>query len=413
MVTIDTDRFENTFRRYSQIGRTDADGLHRLTLTDTDKKVRDQFVEDLESLGLDTRIDKIGNIFGRREGTDPNATPVLIGSHLDSQPSGGRFDGQLGVLSALETLRTFEDERVEHRRPIEIVNWTNEEGSRFKPALMGSGTFIGEFDAADTLEHTDSDGVTVAEALEQIGYDGVEPCEPRESYDSYLELHIEQGPKLEEAGLAVGAVEGVFGMAWLEVTVHGDADHAGPSPMHSRRDALVAASDIVSAVRRLSNRVADDVVTTVGELEVSPGSINVVPAEARLTIDVRSYDDDAVAELVRRVEREVKSACKRENVTYDLEEIWRIPHTEFSSRVSQTVLDAADAVDVDHQAMISGAGHDATYLNEITDAAMIFVPSVDGKTHNEAEYTEWEDAVAGARTFAEATKQLASRPDTA
>jgi N-carbamoyl-L-amino-acid hydrolase len=411
MVTIDADRFKKTFRSYSKIGRTDADGLHRLTLTETDRKVRDLFVEDLESLGLDIRIDEIGNIFGRRGGTNPDADPVLIGSHLDSQPYGGRFDGQLGVLSALETLRSFEDAGVEHRRPIEIVNWTNEEGSRFKPALMGSGTFIGEFDGTDTLERTDSDGVTVAEALKRIGYHGEEPCEPREPYDSYLELHIEQGPKLEEAGRSVGAVEGVFGMAWLEATIHGDADHAGPSPMHSRRDALVAASDVVGAVRRLSNRVADDVVTTVGEFEISPGSINVVPAEARLTIDVRSYDDAVVAELVERVEREVEAACKREDVTYDLEEIWRIPHTEFSPRVSRAVLDAAEAVGADHQAMVSGAGHDATYLNEITDTAMIFVPSVDGKTHNEAEYTEWEDAVAGARTFAEATKRLAARPD--
>lgn len=413
MVTIDVDRFEKTFHEYAQIGRTDADGLHRLTLTEPDREVRDLFVDHLESLGLAIRVDEVGNIFGRREGTDPDAAPVLIGSHLDSQPSGGRFDGQLGVLSALETLRAIEDAGLEHRRPIEIVNWTNEEGSRYKPALMGSGTFIGEFDVTETLSRTDADGVTVEEALTQIGYRGDVPCEPREPYDSYLELHIEQGPKLEEAGLAVGAVEGVFGMAWLEATLDGDADHAGPSPMHSRRDALVAASDIVGAVRRLSNRVADDVVTTVGEFEISPGSINVVPAEARLTIDVRSYDDDAVAELVEHVHREVRAACEREGVTYDLEELWRIPHTEFSPRVSQTVQAAAKAVDVGHQTMVSGAGHDATYLNEITDAGMIFVPSVDGKTHNEAEYTEWEDAVAGARTFAEATTRLASRPDDA
>lgn len=413
MLTINTERFEKTFRRYSQIGRTDADGLHRLTLTDTDRKVRDQFVDDLESLGLDIRIDEIGNIFARREGTDPDAAPVLIGSHLDSQPYGGRFDGQLGVISGLETLRTFEEEKITHRRPIEIVNWTNEEGSRFKPALMGSGAFVGEFDIAETLDTTDANGVTVAEALERIGYDGRESCGPRESYDSYLELHIEQGPKLEQAGLAVGAVEGVFGMSWLEVTLDGDADHAGPSPMHARNDALVAAADIVSAVRRLSNRVADDVVTTVGELEVSPGSINVVPGESRLTIDVRSYNDDAVGELVECVEREIKAACEREAVNYDLEEIWRIPHTEFSPRVSRAVADAAKTVNVGHQAMVSGAGHDATYLNKLTDAAMVFVPSVDGQTHNEAEHTEWDDAVAGVQTFAEATRQLASRPDEA
>ena len=413
MVSIDSDRFEEAFHTYSQIGRTNADGLHRLSLTETDREVRDLFVSDLESLGLDVRIDEVGNIFGRRAGTDPDAKPVLIGSHLDSQPSGGRFDGQLGVLSALETLRAFEDAGIEHRRPIEIVNWTNEEGSRFKPALMGSGTFIGEFDVAETLERTDADGVTVAEALTEIGYRGDEACEPREAYDSYLELHIEQGPKLEESGLAVGAVEGVFGMAWFELTIHGDADHAGPSPMHSRRDALVAGSDIVGAVRRLSNRVADDVVTTVGEFEIKPGSINVVPAEAQLTIDVRSYDDDVVDELVEHVKREVENACAREGVAYDLVEIWRIPHTEFSSRVSETVLDAAATAGVGHQAMVSGAGHDASYLNEITDAAMVFVPSVDGKTHNEAEYTKWSDALAGVKTFAEATRQLAAGSDDA
>jgi len=324
MVTIDADRFEKTFRRYSQIGRTDDDGLHRLTLTETDRNVRDLFVEDLESLGLDIRIDEIGNIFGRRPGTDPDAAPADRDHILThSRTAVGSTDSS-EYSPALETLRTFEDAGVDHRRPIEIVNWTNEEGSRFKPALMGSGTFIGEFDVTDTLKHTDADGVTVAEALEQIGYNGEEPCEPREPYDSYLELHIEQGPKLEEAGLAVGAVEGVFGMAWLEATIHGDADHSVRHrciPVETR-----SSPRLISSLRFAASQTAShDVVTTVGELEVSPGSINVVPAEARLTIDVRSYDDDAVAELVDRVE-EIEAACNRENVSYDLEEILWIPH---------------------------------------------------------------------------------------
>ncbi|RAW46959.1 Zn-dependent hydrolase [Halorubrum sp. 48-1-W] len=407
MVTIDPERFRETFERYSAIGRTDADGLHRLTLSEEDLEVRDLFVSDLEDLGLDVRIDGIGNTFGRAEGTDPDAEPVLIGSHLDSQPYGGRFDGQLGVLSALETLRAFDEEGVEHRRPIEIVNWTNEEGSRFKPALMGSGAFTGELDLEEVLGHTDADGVTVAEALEAIGYRGDEPVGPREEYHSSLELHVEQGPKLEEEGLSVGVVEGVLGMAWLEVTVHGDADHAGPSPVHSRNDALVAAADVVTAVRRLSNRFADDVVTTVGELEVEPNSINVIPSAVRFTVDVRSYDDAVVGELVEAVEREVATACEREGVEYELEEIWRIPHTEFSPLVAETALAAADAVGASHRAMVSGAGHDASYVNEITDTAMLFVPSVDGKTHNEAEFTEWEDAVEGARVYAETVRRLA------
>ncbi|SMO64846.1 Zn-dependent hydrolase [Halorubrum cibi] len=407
MVTIDPERFRETFERYSEIGRTDADGLHRLALSEEDREVRDLFVSDLEDLGLEVRIDRIGNVFGRAEGTDPDAEPVLIGSHLDSQPYGGRFDGQLGVLSALETLRAFDDEDVEHRRPIEIVNWTNEEGSRFKPALMGSGAFTGELDLAEVLEHADADGVTVAEALDRIGYRGDQPVGPREEYHSSLELHVEQGPKLEDEGLSVGVVEGVFGMAWLEVVVHGDADHAGPSPMYSRKDALVAASDVVGAVRRLSNRFADDVVTTVGELEVEPGSINVIPSEVRFTVDVRSYDDGVVGDLVEAVEREVETACEREGVEYDLEEIWRIPHTEFSPRVAETALSAADDVGASHRAMVSGAGHDASYVNEITDTAMLFVPSVDGKTHNEAEFTEWADAEEGARVYVETVKRLA------
>lgn len=407
MVSIDEDRFRDTFETYSEIGRTENDGLHRLTLSEADKQVRDQFVEDLEKLDLDIRIDEVGNIFGRREGTDPDAEPVLIGSHLDSQPYGGRFDGQLGVLSALETLRAFEDEGVEHRRPVEIVNWTNEEGSRFKPALMGSGTFVGEFDVDETLSQTDSDGTSVKEALEEIGYRGDAPCEPREPIHSYLELHIEQGPILEEKDRSVAVVEGIYGMAWLEATITGESDHAGPSPMHSRSDALVAATDVVQGIRRLSNRLSDDVVTTVGELDVSPGSINVIPSEVTFTVDVRSYNDEVVAELVDRVDTELAAACEREGTEYELEKLWHIPHTEFAQSIREAGVEAAETMDISYQTMVGGAGHDANYLADITDAGMLFVPSVDGKTHNEAEYTEWPDAVDGAKAFAEATRRLA------
>lgn len=407
MVAIDGDRFRETFERYAEIGKTRNGGLHRLALSDADGRVRDRFVADVEALGLDVRIDEVGNVFGRREGSDPDAAPVLIGSHLDSQPSGGRFDGQLGVLAALETLRAFEDEGVDHRRPIEIVDWTNEEGSRFKPALMGSGTFTGKFDVDETLGRTDGEGTTVADALDEIGYRGEHPCGPRGDVHAYLELHVEQGPVLEERGLTVGVVEGIYGMTWFEVTIRGEADHAGPSPMHARRDALVAAADVVQAVRRLSNRFADDVVTTVGELEVAPNSINVVPSAVSFTADARSYDDAVVAELAERIEREVETACAREGTDYEIEEIWRLPHTGFSSRVREVALEAAAATDVSHRAMVGGAGHDASYLAEITDAGLLFVPSVDGKTHNEDEYTEWSDAVAGATVFAEATRRLA------
>ena len=407
MVAIDEERFRETFDAYAEIGATDAGGLHRLTGSPADGRVRDQFVEDLEALDLTVRIDEVGNVFGRRDGTDPDAAPVLMGSHLDSQPYGGRFDGQLGVLTALETVRTFIDEEIEHRRPIEVVNWTNEEGVRFKPALMGSGTFVGEFDVDRILGETDDEGTTVEEALEEIGYRGTDPCGPQEDIHAFLELHVEQGPKLEERGISVGIVEGVFGMAWLGATIHGESDHAGPSPMHSRQDALVAAADVVTGVRRLSNRLAADVVTTVGKLDVAPGSTNVIPSTVDFTVDVRSYNDDVVAELVDRVADELDAACAREDVEYDLEELWRISHTEFAESVRDAAIEGAEKAGASHTEMVSGAGHDASYLNDVTDAGMLFVPSVDGVTHNEAEFTEWEDVVSGAEVFLETTKRLA------
>jgi len=411
MVDIDPDRLRAAFDDYSAIGATDDDGLHRLTLSPDDQRVRDRFVSDLEDLGLSVRVDPVGNVFGRREGTDPDAAPVLVGSHLDSQPYGGRYDGQLGVLAALETLRALDDHDVETTRPVEIVNWTNEEGSRFKPALMGSGVYAGAHDLDTVLETTDDEGTTVVEALEEIGYRGDEPVGPTERPDSFLELHVEQGPFLEEHGNAVGVVDGILGMAWLEATITGESDHAGPSPMHTRSDALVAAADVVTAVRRLSTRLGDDVVTTVGELSVEPDSINVIPSEVTFTVDLRSYDDATVDEGVEAVEAELAAACEREGVDYSLEKIWQIPHTEFSPRVRDAVEDAARETGRSYERMVGGAGHDASYVNDVTDAGMIFVPSVDGKTHNEAEFTDGDDGVAGVEFFANATRRLAERDD--
>ena len=403
----DPDRLRESFERYSAIGATDRDGLHRLTLSEADARVRDEFVADLEDLGLSVRIDELGNVFGRRPGTE-DLPPVLIGSHLDSQPKGGRYDGQLGVLSALETLRTFADEGVETARPIEIVNWTNEEGARFKPALMGSGAYVGSHDVETVLAETDSDGTTVEEALEEIGYRGSAPVGPDEVPHAALELHVEQGPRLEEAERQIGVVEGVLGMAWLEATVRGNADHAGPSPIHTRSDALVAAADVVTAVRRMAGRLDDDVVTTVGELSVEPDSVNVIPAKTTFTVDVRSYDDEVVLAGIDRVEEELRAACEREGTEFDLTELWRIPHTEFAPGVVDAIEAAADESDAPAMRMVSGAGHDVSYLARLTDAGLIFVPSVDGQTHNEREYTEWADAVAGAEVFARTTRQLAT-----
>lgn len=407
MLTIDDDRFREAFEEYSAIGATENDGLHRLALTDADKAIRDRFVEDLETLGLDVRIDRIGNVFGRRPGTDDDANPVLIGSHLDSQPYGGRYDGQLGVLTALETLRTLDDEGIETERPIVIANWTDEEGSRFHSALLGSSVFAGQLPLEDALEITDADGARVGDELGRIGYDG--EMEPGAlDVHAGLELHVEQGPRLVESGTPVGVVEGVFGIAWLRCTVEGETDHAGPSPMHTRNDAMAAAADAVHEINRLPNRLSTDAISTVGEFNVEPDSVNVIPGVAEFTTDVRSFDATTVEEAIRRVDAEIQAACSRHGVSYELEEFWRVDPMDFDPTIRETIAESAAEVGIDHEHLVSGAGHDAKYLNEAAPTGMIFVPSVDGITHNEGEFTEWNDCVAGANVFANTTLRLAS-----
>ena len=408
IVDIDAERFRETFEAYSEIGATDAGGLHRLALGEADRAARDRLAEDLADLGLSVRVDELGNMYARRDGTDPAAAPVLVGSHLDSQPMGGRFDGQLGVLTALETLRAFEDAGIETDRPVELVNWTNEEGSRFQQAMLGSSVAAGAVDREDALALADADGTTVGEALERIGYDGDEPAAVDDVH-AYLELHVEQGPKLEAAGDGVGVVDGVFGLSWMEATVEGQANHAGPTAMHDREDALVAATSAIAEIGDLPNRLAEDAVATVGRVEVSPGSINVVPDEVTFTIDVRSYDEAVVAAAPEAVEFEVATACEREGTTYEFDRLWSIDPLEFSPVVREAVAAGAEAADASFRHLVSGAGHDANYMARVTDSGMVFVPSADGITHAESEYTEWDDCVAGAETFANATLELATR----
>jgi beta-ureidopropionase / N-carbamoyl-L-amino-acid hydrolase len=404
MIEIDAERFRASFDRYAEIGATENGGLHRLTCTGADREARDALVVDCEDLGLEVRIDEVGNVFARQEGST-DADPVLIGSHLDSQPMGGRFDGQLGVLTALETLRTFEDREVETERPIELVNWTNEEGSRFEQAMLGSAVFAGRTSLDEALALTDDTGSSLDEALSGIGYRG-EPVEIDPA--AYLELHVEQGPKLEEANVSVGIVEGVFGVAWLRVTIEGEANHAGPTPMSERTDALAAAVDAIDAIGELPGRLSPEAVATVGRISVEPDSINVIPSRATFTVDVRADSDAVVDRAIKRVRAEVDAACDRHGTGFDIEERWRSERVTFSPTVREALARAADSCDVSALELPSGAGHDAVSLVPATDSGMVFTPSVDGITHNEREFTEWEDAVAGAHVFATATYDLAT-----
>ncbi|WP_255193219.1 Zn-dependent hydrolase [Natronobeatus ordinarius] len=407
-VTVDGQRLRDRFDAFNEIGATEAGGVNRPSLSDANREARDQLVEWFEEAGLEVRIDEVGNVFGRREGRDPDADVVLLGSHVDSQYNGGRYDGVVGVLGALEVVEAFSDAGVETDRPLEVVSWSNEEGVRFQPDMLGSGVYAGVFDPEFAYGLEDKAGKTFGEELERIGYRGEAPAEPDDLH-RYLELHVEQGPVLEERGLDVGVVEGVYGFAWLEATFEGQADHAGPTPMHARQDAFVGAAEVAKAVRELTATGGTDLVGTVGSVDVWPNSINVIPERVTFTVDVRSYDNETIDAAVDRVRREVEHAAEREGLEYELEELMRIDAAPFDDGCIETVAAAAEEVGCSYTHLVSGAGHDASYLNQLAPTGMLFVPSVDGVSHRESEYTEWDDVVAGTEVLCRAVERMATR----
>jgi len=408
MVTLDEERFVDTMREQAEIGGTEDGGLHRLALSDEDREVRDWFTEQLESLGLTVRVDEFGNMFARRDGTDPDAAPVLVGSHLDSQPYGGIYDGALGVVAALELLRTLEAEDVTTEHPIEIVNWTNEEGSRFQPAMQGSGVWVGEHDIDEQYERTDEHGDRLVDELERIGYRGDEPAEPREEYEAALELHIEQGPYLELGDVPVGVVTGVVGFFWGATTFYGEADHSGPTPMHYRNDALVAAADVITQVRRIPSTLGERTVGTVGYVDAEPNSINIIPEEVTMTWGFRDPSDEVVEEARARAVAESEVAAEREGVDWEWEERMRSESVDFADKCVDAVQGAADDLGYENRRIYSGAGHDAAHLSKFCDTSMVFAVSENGKSHSEEEYTSWEDCYRAANTLANAAVRIAS-----
>ncbi|MFC6716071.1 Zn-dependent hydrolase [Natrialbaceae archaeon GCM10025810] len=407
-IRLDRERLITTMKEQAEYGATEGGGLHRLALSEADREIRDWFVDQLKTAGLSVRIDEFGNIFGRREGIDSDAAPLLVGSHLDSQPNGGIYDGALGVVAALELVRTLNDEEIETARPVEIVNWTNEEGSRFQPAMQGSGVWAGAHDLEQEYAKTDDDGVMLGEALDDIGYRGDVPAEPTTDYEAYLELHVEQGPVLAEAGADIGIVTGIVGFTWGSVTFRGEADHSGPTPMHHRRDALVAAADLITAVRRIPGMLGERTVGTVGYVDAEPNSINIIPEKATVTWGFRDPDDAIVEEAYRRVLAEAEHAAKREGVDFDTEERMRAPAVTFPDQAVDSVRKAAETRDCEYLEMVSGAGHDATHLASVCNTGMVFAPSEGGKSHSPDEYTSWDDCYEAATVLANAALELAA-----
>ncbi len=390
---IDGARLWQSLMDLAQIGATPKGGVCRIALTDLDRQGRDLFVQWARGAGCSIRVDAIGNIFARRAGQDDGLPPVMTGSHIDTQPTGGKFDGNYGVLAGLEVVRTLNAAGVRTRAPIEVAVWTNEEGSRFVPVMMGSGVFAGAFTLEHALAQRDAQGVSVGEALASIGYAG--QLGPAPAVGSYFEAHIEQGPVLENHARVIGVVTAALGQRWYDVTVQGMEAHAGPTPMELRRDALLAASELVLEVNRIAVQRAPHARGTVGTMELFPNSRNVIPGRASLSVDLRAPDDAQLLDM----DAALRAACARiateRSLQITVEQVVYFPPQPFTPQLVQAVRANADDLGYSSMDVVSGAGHDAVYLARVAPAAMIFVPCDDGISHNEIENAAAEHLEAG------------------
>jgi beta-ureidopropionase / N-carbamoyl-L-amino-acid hydrolase len=392
-LTINGKRLWDSLMEMAKIGATPKGGVCRLALTDLDKQGRDLFVRWAKEAGCTINVDKMGNVFARRAGKDDSLTPVVTGSHADSQPTGGRFDGIYGVLGGLEVIRSLNDHGIETDRPIEVVIWTNEEGSRFAPAMVASGVFAGVFTLDYGLSRADVDGKTMGEELARIGYAGDRPM--GKPIHAAFELHIEQGPILEAEGKTIGVVHAAQGQRWYEVIYTGQESHAGPTPMPRRRDALLGAARVIELVNRIGLEHAPYACATVGMIQNHPNSRNVIPGRVFFTIDIRHPEDAVLAEMDRKVREGVaRIAAETKLEVTKLEQIFYYAPIAFDKACVDSVRAAAERFGYSHRDIVSGAGHDACYLSKVAPTAMIFVPCVDGISHNEVEDAtpEWIEA---------------------
>lgn len=394
----------------AQVGATPKGGVCRVALTDADKAGRDLFVEWCKDAGLTVKVDQMGNIFARRAGADDTLPPVLAGSHLDSQPTGGKFDGALGVLAALEVVETLNDHAIVTGAPVEIVSWTNEEGARFAPAMIASGVFAGVFSLEYGLSRADQEGRTIGEELQRIGYTGDFPCQSR-PFAAAFELHIEQGPILETEGKQIGIVTGVQGMRWYELVIEGKEAHAGPTPMDHRRDPVQHALPVLAGLYDLARQYAPHARVTIGNIQAEPGVINTVPGRLQMTLDLRHPEATVLDAMDAQCKSIVQQANAADGISAHLHEIWYSPPVAFDPQCIQTIREAARRLGLSAMELVSGAGHDAVYVSRVVPTGMIFVPCKDGLSHNEAESIEPADAVAGANVLLQAMLHYAQISD--
>ena len=395
---VNGDRLRNTLEEMAKIGATPNGGVQRLTLSDEDRQARDLFVRWLREIDLEVSVDEMGNIFGRRAGRNDSLAPVMSGSHIDSQPKGGRFDGILGVMGPLEVVRTLAENNIETKRPIMVVDWTNEEGSRFAPAMVASGVWAGALERDWAYARTDINGKRLVDELERIGYRGRVPAR-KWPVHAYYEYHIEQGPILEREQKTIGAPKGILCLHWYDIYLEGEANQVGPTPMEGRHDALCAAAEMILKVDQLPNRMGGNMVATVGEIQNYPNSRNIIPDKVHFTVDIRSWDDDLALKAWDLLRTDFETLAANRGCPIRIEETWRVEHSPFDEMLVQRILDISDQLGYSNLHMVSGAGHDASYMNQVAPTAMIFVPSIGGRSHVEVENTRWEDCTAGANVL--------------
>jgi beta-ureidopropionase / N-carbamoyl-L-amino-acid hydrolase len=394
LLQVNGERLWASLMEMAKIGATAGGGVRRLALTNEDRRGRELFARWCREAGMSVWTDEVGNLFARREGADPNAAPVLMGSHLDTQPEGGRFDGVYGVLAALEVVRTLNDAGAATQKPIEICSWTNEEGARFTPAMLGSAVFAGAMPLADALAREDADGVTLGAALDACAARGTRVV-TGVPVDSYFEAHIEQGPVLEANGTTIGVVTGGQAIRWFDVTVTGVAAHAGTTPMRYRKDAFFGAAQMALEIERVIARYAPLGLVTVGQVQIANASRNTIAANLTFTVDIR-HPDDAQLDAM---ERDLRAACTEVAAARGLgvavAHCWTSPATPFDAECVSLVAQAATALGFSNERIVSGAGHDAIHLARYCPTAMVFIPCVDGLSHNEAEDALPADVTAG------------------
>jgi N-carbamoyl-L-amino-acid hydrolase len=409
-IQIDSDRLWLSLMKMAKIGATKKGGNCRLALTDLDAECRNLFIKWCEDAGCTVSVDGVGNIFARRVGRDDSLPPIVFGSHLDTQPTGGRFDGVLGVMAGLEVMRTLNDNALETNAPIEVVNWTNEEGSRYSPAMMGSGVFAGIFDQAEVMAKEDGDGKSFGDELERTGFAGTAPVGGRD-IGAYFELHIEQGPILEAEEKTIGVVTDAQGQRWYELNITGQESHAGPTPMPIRKDALVTASKIIQKVNSIGHAHPPFACATVGQIISSPNSRNVIPGHVFLTIDFRHPNSNVLMEM----DKELKAFCTQieseDHVEIEVIDFWQFAPTPFDKACVEAVREGAQISNYAHRDICSGAGHDAVQMASIAPSAMIFIPCEDGISHNEVENASPEDCAAGTNVLLHAVLSHAGTAD--